>query len=568
VRFRWGLALVAALLIGASLAYAASASGTRTLHYACANRATGVLRGVSSLSACHAYERGVRFGHGKVFTCVFGGPATDPVRERFPDGDEPGVISLARSALPSACEHRRIGEDPPLTLSGNKPVTVCMNRSNGTLWLPLLGACSADQVRVVIPASTPPIKPPIARDDKARTDSAHTVTIAVLKNDSDPQHLALHIASLGTAGTKGKVSIVAGTRVLYDPNGKFNYLTGHQKATDSFTYRDSDGKLLSNVATVTVTITGVNHAPVLANIETSALQYDAGTPAVPVTSTLTVASRDTTGLVGAKVSIGSGFTASEDELGFTNQNGITGSYNATTGVLTLTGTASVADYQTALRSVTYRDSNGASASTGSRAISFQVNDGRSSNNLSNPLSRTINVKPNSPPTAGNVSASTDKLTATDVNVLGSDSDPDGDTLSVVAVNPSGTKGSVSINSNNTIHYDPNGQFSGLLAGQTATDTFGYTVSDGYTTASATVTVTITGVNDPPVLANIETSTLQYEAGTPAVPVTSALTVTSPTPPPWPARRSRSPPGSRRAKTRCRSRTRTGSPAATTPPPGS
>ena len=35
-------------------------------------------------------------------------------------------------------------------------------------------------------------------------------------------------------------------------------------------------------------------------------------------------------------------------LGFVNQNGITGSYNAATGVLTLTGTATVAQYQAAL----------------------------------------------------------------------------------------------------------------------------------------------------------------------------------------------------------------------------
>ena len=46
-------------------------------------------------------------------------------------------------------------------------------------------------------------------------------------------------------------------------------------------------------------------------------------------------------------------------LGFSPnpQNGITGTYNATTGILTLTGVASVDAYQTALESVTYRDSS-------------------------------------------------------------------------------------------------------------------------------------------------------------------------------------------------------------------
>ena len=105
-------------------------------------------------------------------------------------------------------------------------------------------------------------------------------------------------------------------------------------------------------------------------------------------------------------------------------------------------------------------------------------------------------------------------------MLASDSDPDGDAIHVVSVNTTGTKGLVSINPNGTIHYDPNGQFASLQQGQTATDTFTYQASDGYHDSnSATVTVTVTGVNDPPVLANIESSTLQYDAGTPPVAIT-------------------------------------------------
>ena len=50
-----------------------------------------------------------------------------------------------------------------------------------------------------------------------------------------------------------------------------------------------------------------------------------------------------------------GLINTEDVLGFTNQNGITGTYSNSTGVLTLAGSASVADYQNALASVTYVD---------------------------------------------------------------------------------------------------------------------------------------------------------------------------------------------------------------------
>ncbi|HYK33489.1 MAG TPA: tandem-95 repeat protein [Streptosporangiaceae bacterium] len=294
--------------------------------------------------------------------------------------------------------------------------------------------------------------------------------------------------------------------------------------TVSFTVTDSVGATSTGTAQRVINVGQANQPPVLANIETSTLQYQAGTPAVQVTSSLTVSSAGTTTLVGGTVAITTGFASSEDSLSFTNQNGITGSYNSATGVLTLSGTATVADYQTALRSVTFSDSNGASPTTGNRVISFQVDDGLSSNNLSNVASRTVDVEPNSPPVAGNVSASTDKHTAIDINVLASASDPDGDTVTTTAVDTTGTKGTVSINPDGTVHYDPNGQFNGLSAGQTATDTFGYTVSDGFHTASATVTVTITGVNDPPVISNVETSAVSYRAQDPGVQITNTLTI--------------------------------------------
>jgi VCBS repeat-containing protein len=268
-----------------------------------------------------------------------------------------------------------------------------------------------------------------------------------------------------------------------------------------------------------------HQAPVLANIESGTLSYDAGTPAVPVTSALTVSSVDDANLAGATVTISSGFASGEDSLSFSNANGITGSYNSSTGILTLSGTSSRANYQTALRSVTYSDPDGTSPTTGTRAISFQVSTGKPKHQLSNVVSRDIMVSPNPPPTAADVSASTDKNTAIDINVLSSASDPDGDTLSVASVDTSGTLGTVSINPDGTVHYDPNGQFAGLGTGQTATDTFTYQVSDGFHLSnSATVTVTINGVNDLPVISNVESTPLAYQSQAPPVQITSTLTL--------------------------------------------
>ena len=236
--------------------------------------------------------------------------------------------------------------------------------------------------------------------------------------------------------------------------------------------------------------------PVLADIESAALRYAAGAAPVRVTQSLTVTSPTAT-LAGATVRVSSGFAAGQDALAFTGRSGITGSYSAGTGVLTLTGTATVSAYVTELRSVTYRDTD-AAAPYGTRAISFQVSDGEPGNSLSNVESRTVLVTAK-PPVASGDKATTGKNAPVTINVLANDTDPAGLPLTIASVNTTGTKGTVTVNhGQTTITYNPDGQFASLAAGQTTTDTFTYKATDGHQTSnSATVTVTITGSGTAP-----------------------------------------------------------------------
>jgi VCBS repeat-containing protein len=58
---------------------------------------------------------------------------------------------------------------------------------------------------------------------------------------------------------------------------------------------------------------------------------------------------------------------------------------------------------------------------------------------------------------------------------------------------------ISLNDDGTLRYDPTGsaEIQALGEGQTATDTFQYTISDGHGGASyATVTVELFGVDEP------------------------------------------------------------------------
>ena len=87
------------------------------------------------------------------------------------------------------------------------------------------------------------------------------------------------------------------------------------------------------------------------------------------------------------MSITGNFLGGQDVLSFANQNGITGLYNGATGVLTLNGSSSVANYQTALRSVMYQNTS-QDPSTAARTVSFIVNDGIAN---SNTLTRQISI---------------------------------------------------------------------------------------------------------------------------------------------------------------------------------
>ncbi|WP_425085825.1 cadherin-like domain-containing protein [Ruegeria profundi] len=82
------------------------------------------------------------------------------------------------------------------------------------------------------------------------------------------------------------------------------------------------------------------------------------------------------------------------------------------------------------------------------------------------------------------------------NVLANDTDGDGDVLSFAGLDIEGTQGIVIDNGDGTFKYSPNGAFDDLREGETATDTFGYFVSDGVDTVRGEVTVTITGEDHP------------------------------------------------------------------------
>ena len=98
-------------------------------------------------------------------------------------------------------------------------------------------------------------------------------------------------------------------------------------------------------------------------------------------------------------------------------------------------------------------------------------------------------------------ATTDEDTTTTFNaaiLLDNDFDPDAfDTLSITDV--TATAGIATLNTDGTVTYSPNESFESLAVGFSDADTLTYTIVDAFNReATATATVTITGVNDDPV----------------------------------------------------------------------
>ena len=213
-------------------------------------------------------------------------------------------------------------------------------------------------------------------DASSSTLSSATVTIT--------GYISGDTLTVGTAGGLGQ-NFSNGTLTLSGTASLATYETALDSITYSFTPTDgdptgggshttrtidwsvNDGTLSSNTATSTLDT--VHLAPTVtagANVN-----FGFGGSPVILDAALDVTDPDSGGtLSGATISIGTGYVNGDDTLSFTTQNGIAGLFSS--GELTLSGVASIFDYETALESITFDTT---STTTGSRTIDWAVSDG-------------------------------------------------------------------------------------------------------------------------------------------------------------------------------------------------
>ena len=214
----------------------------------------------------------------------------------------------------------------------------------------------------------------------------------VLTNDTDVDNTnaSLVVSAIraggtegaGTAGTLGSGLVGAHGTLTLNANGTYTYVVNENDAavqalntggtlTDSFNYTVKDPGNLTDTAVLTITINGANDAPVVSVNGAATYAFGASPgPAVTIDSTIPVTDVDSANLSTAVIQITTN-RQTGDTLNFTTQNGITGTYVSATGTLTLSGTATVAQYQVALESITFSST---STSTSTRTVSFQATD--------------------------------------------------------------------------------------------------------------------------------------------------------------------------------------------------
>ena len=313
----------------------------------------------------------------------------------------------------------------------------------------------------------------------------------------------------------------------------------------------NDGELDSLPATKEIAVTPVNDKPVLAASDGSAA-YAEGDPGVVVDPGIAASDVDSDTFTGATVTISAGYVGG-DSLGFADQAGISGSFDSETGVLTLSGSASVADYQAALRTVTFASSS-EDPTDATRTVTFQADDGGATENLSDPVGRDVAVTPvNDAPSVATSAGSTEYTiggpgVAVDGNLGVSDPDDaqlEGAQVSIsgfeagdelVFVDQAGISGTYDTGTGvlmlsggaSVADYEvalQSVEFKTSNATPSPTRTVEFSVSDGeLSSAVASKGVDlIEDVNEAPVVTTIEGATT-YVLGDPAVAVEPGLTV--------------------------------------------
>jgi len=280
--------------------------------------------------------------------------------------------------------------------------------------------------------------------------SPEDTALPITLTGSDAEGTAVTFVLVGSPANGSLSGFNTNTGALtYQPNTNYN-------GADSFTFRVSDGTNLSAVATVSITVTPVNDAP-LANNQSVTTPEDTALP-------MTITGSDVEGTPVTFVLVSG------------PSSGSLSGFNTNTGALTYTPATNY---------------------NGADSLTFRVSDGT---NLSAVATVSITVTPvNDTPLANNQSVTTPEDTALPITLTGSDAEGAALTYILVAGPANGSLTGFNTNTG-ALTYQPNTNYNGA-------DSLTFRVSDGTNlSAVATVSITVAPVNDTPFANNQSVTT--------------------------------------------------------------
>ena len=321
---------------------------------------------------------------------------------------------------------------------------------------------------VVDPANDDPLSgslPPMSLNEDAVLSAIDVIAAA---SDLDGDILSVLPGSV--SATNGSVIINPDGTLQYTPNTNFN-------GSDTINYTVSDNNGGTASGSIAITVNPQNDTP------------DAGSPASQLVG-------EDASLTNINV-LGAASDIDGDTLSV-----LAGSASASNGSVTINPDGTL-DY------TPNTDFNGIDV------INYTITDGAGG---SVPGSVSVMVNPeNDTPMAGTPAAQStlEDNSISNIDVLSAASDVDGDALSIVPGSVSASNGVVTTNVDGTLNYTPFSNFSG-------TDTILYSVTDGNgATASGSLVVNVSSVNDIPVAGNPATQVTNEDVALGSIDVIAA-----------------------------------------------
>ena len=339
-------------------------------------------------------------------------------------------------------------------------------------------------------------------------------------NDSDPEGSALTISEVnGQALINGSVTVNGsngGTFIVksdgtasFDASSDFAAVAGGETAQTEVTYTVTDGQGGFDTATVSVTVNGFDNDAVQAQADQLSVGDDSGVIDLNVIANdLILIEGDVpsiSAVEGDGASVGTAVTGSNGGLFTINADG-SATFD-TNGAF-----AQLSEGQTETTSVSY-SITGFNGETSTTTVSIEV---VGSNNA--PIAQDDIYTVNAGSNGGIANLFELGSWVVDQRLLVNDIDPEGSALTISEVNGQALiNGSVTVMGNNggtftissdgTASFDASSDFATVPAGETAQTEITYTVTDGQGGFdTATVSVTVNGLNDKPIASDDSATT--------------------------------------------------------------